>query len=196
MDIIKFLNGIITPTIYMVAIAEFALMLVSAFIMFKFRTRIWKLNRKGIKRSKDAKKQGKGKVQKTYILETNHDWDEFDQFLEDYQKKGCWYSAFSMIIQLFTLLGILGTVVGLYDAMPSIAEASAAGQSNMFSGIGFALETTILGIAFTVIYKVADIIIVSTLINYIEDGINRYEKIYKVDSEEAEKSVVVTNESN
>ena len=172
------LDKAINPTIYVVAILEFVLMWVSIWIMGSFRLRIWKLNKKELKKSNTAKKSGRGKVEKIIELESNHNWDEFDQFLEDYQKQGCWYSAFSPIIQIFTLLGILGTVVGLYLAMKNA-------QGDMYHGVYTALSTTILGILFAVIYKVVDIVIVSAFINYIEDGINRYEKIYKVDSEDA-----------
>lgn len=142
------------------------------------RLRIWKLNCKELKKSNNAKKEAKGRVEKTIEFESSRNWDEFDQFLEDYQKQGCWYSAFSLTIQIFPLLGILGTVAGLYLAMKN--------GEDMYRGVELALSTTILGILFAVIYKIVDIIIVSTCINYIEDGINRYEKIYKVDSEDAE----------
>ena len=65
-------------------------------------------------------------------------------------------------------------MAGLYLAMSN--------GEDMYEGVELALSTTVLGILFAVIYKVADIVITSALINYIEDGINRYEKIYKVDS--------------
>ena len=184
MDVLcNVLDKVTNPTIIAVAVLEFVLMCVSIWIMARFRIRIWKLNRKELKKSNTAKKQSKGRVEKTIELESNHNWDEFDQFLEDYQKEGCWYSAFSLIIQMFTLLGILGTVAGLYLAMSN-------GQ-DMYSGVELALSTTILGILCAVVYKVADIIIVSVFINYIEDGINRYEKIYKIDSEDATINAVI-----
>ena len=181
------LDVFINPAIICTAILEFVLMWVSIFIMLRFRGRIWKLNRKGIRKSIEAKKQGKGIVQKTIEIEASPDWEEFDQFLEDYQRQGGWYSAFSMIIQIFTLLGILGTVAGLYIAVSNRDPGAVNDLSEMYRGVKMALSTTILGILFAVIYKMADILIVSVFINYIEDGINRYEKIYAVDSEEADK---------
>ncbi len=138
--------------------------------------------------SNTAKKEAKGRVEKTIELKSNHNWDEFDQFLEDYQRQGCWYSAFSLTIQIFTLLGILGTVAGLYIAMKN--------GEDMYHGVELALSTTILGILFAVIYKIVDIIIVSTCINYIEDGISRYEKIYRVDSEDAEIAAALDTMEN
>ena len=181
------LDAVINPAIICTAILEFVLMCVSLVIMLRFKRRIWKLNRKGIRKSIEAQKRGKGIVQKTIEIESSHDWEEFDQFLEDYQRQGCWYSAFSMIIQIFTLLGILGTVAGLYIAVSNRDPGAVNDLSEMYRGVKMALSTTILGILFAVIYKMADILIVSVFINYIEDGINRYEKIYAVDSEEADK---------
>ncbi len=174
----EFLDRVTNPAIIAVAVFEFVLMWVSIWIMMSLRLRIWKLNCKELKKSNNAKKEAKGRVEKTIEFESSRNWDEFDQFLEDYQKQGCWYSAFSLTIQIFPLLGILGTVAGLYLAMKN--------GEDMYRGVELALSTTILGILFAVIYKIVDIIIVSTCINYIEDGINRYEKIYKVDSEDAE----------
>ncbi len=171
------LDKVTNPIIFAIAVLECVLAMVSIVIMAGFKSRIKKLNCKELKRSSLVKRKGKGKIEKTIELESNHDWEEFDQFLEDYQRKGCWYSAFSLIIQIFTLLGILGTVAGLYLAMSN-------GQ-DMYMGVELALSTTIFGILFAVIYKVVDILIVSVFINYIEDGINRYEKIYKVDSANA-----------
>ncbi len=176
----NFLDRTTNPAIIGVAIVEFILMCVSIWLLVGFRIRIQKLNRKELRQSNTAKKQGKGLVEKIIEFESSHDWEEFDQFLADYQKQGCWYSAFSLIIQIFTLLGILGTVAGLYLAMSH--------GEDMYHGVELALSTTILGILFAVIYKVFDIIIISVCINYIEDGINRYEKVYKVDSEDAAKA--------
>ena len=121
------LDKITNPTIIAVAVLEFVLMCVSIGIMAKFRFKIWKLNRKKFNGSNAATKQSEASVERTYVLQSNHNWVEFDQFLEDYQKQGCWYSAFSLIIQIFTLLGILGTVAGLYLAMSN-------GQ-DMYSGV-------------------------------------------------------------
>ena len=171
------IDKVTNPIICAFAVWEFVLMIISIVIMAIFKSRINKLNGKELKKSSTAKRRGKGRIEKTMEFESNHNWEEFDQFLEDYQKKGCLYSAFSMIIQIFTLLGILGTVAGLYLAMSN-------GQ-DMYEGVELALSTTILGILFAAVYKFFDILIVSFLINYIEDGINRYEKIYKVDSENA-----------
>lgn len=173
----EILDVITNPAIIVTALIEFVLLCVSVWILTRLRYRITRLNKKELVNRGKSRKEARGKVTRRIELESRRDWDEFDRFLEDYQREGCWYSAFSLIIQIFTLLGILGTVAGLYLAMSN--------GEDMYEGVELALSTTVLGILFAVIYKVADIVITSALINYIEDGINRYEKIYKVDSEDA-----------
>ena len=182
-----FLDAVINPTIILVALIEMFFLVRSVSLLWKFRTRITKLNSKKIVRPTTSKKD-EGKLTTTMELELTQNWDEFDQFLEEYQNKGWWYSAFSLIIQIFTLLGILGTVAGLYIAMSN--------GEDMYKGVEMALSTTILGILFAVIYKVADILVVSFLINYIEDGINRYEKIYQVKNDDAKNNKSGRRSSN
>lgn len=174
-----FLDAVINPTIILVALIELFFLVRSVSLLVKFRTRITRLNSKKIVRPTTSKKD-EGKLTTTMELELTQNWDEFDQFLEEYQNKGWWYSAFSLIIQIFTLLGILGTVAGLYIAMSN--------GEDMYKGVEMALSTTILGILFAVFYKIADIFVVSFLINYIEDGVNRYEKIYQVKNDDAKNS--------
>ncbi len=177
MGLCEVLNEITNPLIFMVAFVEFVLLTVSVYHLWGFRHRIRVLNSKEITDKGRSRKQTKSKVSKTIAIEINKDWEEFDAFLEDYQEKGCWYSAFSLIIQVFTLLGILGTVAGLY--------LSVCKGGDLYTGVEMALSTTIFGILFAVIYKLADVFIMSVFINYIEDGINRYEKIYKVYDEDS-----------
>lgn len=174
-----FLDAVINPTIILVALIELFFLVRSVSLLVKFRTRITRLNSKKIVRPTTSKKD-EGKLTTTMELELTQNWDEFDQFLEEYQNKGWWYSAFSLIIQIFTLLGILGTVAGLYIAMSN--------GEDMYKGVEMALSTTILGILFAVLYKIADIFVVSFLINYIEDGVNRYEKIYQVKNDDAKNN--------
>ena len=183
--ICKILDVITNPAIILVAIVEFVLMCVSIYILMGYRSRIKVLNSKAVKKT-GRTKEGRGKITKTIELEVKKNWEEFDLFLEEYQKSGWIYSAFSLIIQIFTLLGILGTVAGLYLAMSN--------RQDMYEGVELALSTTVLGILFAILYKVADIIIESVFINYIEDGINRYEKIYKVDTEAAIPAAVTDEE--
>lgn len=170
------LNVVINPAIVLLAIAELFLLIKSGMLLSQFRKRIIRLNSKKMVKPTTSKKD-EGNLTTTLELELTQNWDEFDQFLEEYQTKGWWYSSFSLIIQIFTLLGILGTVAGLYIAMSN--------GEDMYTGVEMALSTTIFGIMFAVIYKVADIFIVAYFINFIEDGISRYEKIYQVKNDDA-----------
>lgn len=184
-ELCELLDIIIIPVIISMAILEFVFMIRTISHLIKFRYRITKLiSKRVLKASKSIR--DKNQLTTKVEMELIQNWEDFDKFLEDYQDKGWWYTSFSLIIQIFTLLGILGTVAGLYLAMSN-------GQ-DIYQGVEFALSTTILGILFAVIYKVADICIVSFLVNYIDDGIDRYEKIYQVKNEEAKTAVQIGRE--
>ena len=113
---------------------------------------------------------------KTTTIVTKMDWDAFDKLKQKYQSTSGIYSIYSLIIQLFTLLGILGTVAGLFIAMQNWSDLSKT--TEMYNGIKFALSSTILGIIFAVIFKIFDIILCSQYINYLDDEIDRFEKNY------------------
>ncbi len=175
------LAGCLNPVIAAVGFLEAVLLVCSFWILLGFRVRIDKLNRSVITKKGFSQKSGKGKVKTTYESTSSKNWYEFDQFLKEYQEKVKYYSAFSMVIQLFPLLGILGTVAGLYVAMSQ--------NQSVYTGVEFALSSTILGIIFAVVFKVFDVILVSGFINYIDDGISRYEKVYSIDNEDARKGL-------
>lgn len=176
------LAGCLNPVIVAVAFLESVLLICSFCILFGFRLRIDRLNKSIITKKGFSQKSGKGKVKTTYESTSSKNWYEFDQFLKEYQEKGKYYSAFSMVIQIFPLLGILGTVAGLYVAMSE--------NQNIYSGVEFALSSTVLGLIFAILFKVVDVVLVSWFINYIDDGISRYEKVYSVDNEDAQKGAV------
>ncbi len=178
------LAGCLNPVIMVVAFLESVLLICSFCILFGFRVRIDKLNKSVITKKGFSQKSGKGKVETTYESTSSKNWYEFDQFLKEYQEKGKYYSGFSMVIQIFPLLGILGTVAGLYVAMSQ--------NQNIYEGVEFALSSTVLGIIFAVVFKVFDVILVSWFLNYIDDGISRYEKVYSVDNEDAQKGFAET----
>ena len=93
-----------------------------------------------------------------YTVKVKKDWKEFDKFCDDYQNDSMLFSSVSLIIQIFPLLGILGTVTGLFVAMNGNADWSNA--QNLFEGVSFALSSTVLGILFAVIFKSVDILFV------------------------------------
>ena len=179
----EFLNVLVNPLIYLLAIAEFVLMWVSIWTLTGFRKRISDLNRDNIRKIKLSKTKGKREVSKTVERVESRNWDDFERFQRDYQKGSVWYSAFSLIIQLFTLLGILGTVVGLYIAMNN--------GEDLYRGVGLALTTTINGILFAVIFKLVDIGITAMLLNFIDDGIDIFVDSYKADSDDATRNAML-----
>ena len=179
----EFLNVLINPVIYLLAVAEFVLLCVSVWTLTGFRKRISDLNRDNVRNIRLKKTAGKREVSKTVETVESRSWDDFEKFQRDFQKGSVWYSAFSLIIQLFTLLGILGTVVGLYIAMNN--------GDDLYRGVGLALTTTINGILFAVIYKICDIGITAVLLNYIDDGMDIFVDSYKADSDDATRSAML-----
>ena len=179
----KILDAVINPAIYMLAIVEFVLLCVSVWTLKGFKKRISDLNRDNIRKVRLSKTKGKREVSKTIETTKSRNWDDFERFQRDYQKGSVYYSVFSLIIQLFTLLGILGTVVGLYIAMNN--------GEDLYKGVGLALSTTINGILFAVIYKLFDIGITATLLNFIDDGMDIFVDSYKADSDDATRSAMI-----
>ncbi len=100
---------------------------------------------------------------------------DMDQIHIDYEKTMGWYTAFSMMISLFPLLGILGTVSGLFRAI--------ALEHEIYVGVQFALASTIYGLCAAIVFKVIDTFIVSAMINRIEEGFDWYETTYRIDAE-------------
>lgn len=124
-------------------------------------------------------KDGKHKLSQTNEVVHDMDYERFDEIRVEYQKTERWYSLFTLIIQLFPLLGILGTVAGLYIAITD--------EMNIYAGVKFALSSTVYGILFSVIAKIADIIFVACFVNVIDKNMERYEKNYMVYTEEAKQ---------
>ena len=58
-------------------------------------------------------------------------------------------------------------------------------ETDMYTGVGFALSSTVIGIIWAIIYKIVDIIFTARAINYIDEGLDIYEKNYHVDRAEA-----------
>ena len=155
-----------------------------------FKRRINHLNETKIKKVRSFRRK-KGEIETHYEGNPVKKWEELDAFLRDYQDKGKIYTAFSLIIQLFTLLGILGTVAGLFVALQDMED-----PSNLLDGVGFALSSTILGIICAVIAKAFDILFVSKYITYIDEGIERYEKEYNINSKDALFDAMKEKENN
>lgn len=124
--------------------------------------------RKAIKKGKVVKKESSG----TSIM----NWDDYKSFQVQYKDAEKIYSRFALIIQLFTLMGILGTVAGLFLSL-SNGEIN---NDTIYAGVGFALSSTILGIIMAIIFKIIDIAITSHFITQIDSYMEIYEKDYNV----------------
>ena len=159
-------------------------------ILSGLKKRINKLNEPKVKKGRSFRRN-RGEIETHYEGTPVKKWEDLDSFLKDYQNKGKTYTAFSLIIQLFTLLGILGTVAGLFVALQDMEDAS-----NLLDGVGFALSSTILGIICAVIFKVFDIFLVSRYITYIDEGIERYEKDFDINSSDALFNAMTEKDTN
>lgn len=168
------LSDILNPCMFMLAIAEIVIMIV-AWVKLGISQR-WIKNLLSEKKHK-RKVKVKGKVvEKESAAKSYMNWDEYKEFQISYKKAESWYTAFSLIIQLFTLLGILGTVAGLYISL-SNGELN---SDNIYVGVGFALSSTIIGIILAIIFKAFDIFISSVLISPIDSDMEIFEKDYNV----------------
>ena len=185
--IAEILSKILDDGIMILGIIELFIMLIAWGKLIVLKKDIKELNNPSGKRLKSRSKKGK-KVKKEYVQEDELDWTEFDDFCDRYQKEGVWYALFSMIIQLFTLLGILGTVAGLFISLRHMENISQSKE--LLDGVKFALSSTILGIILAVIYKFFDIIIGSVWVNYIDDGITIFKNNYREDNTSSESGVV------
>lgn len=174
------LSKILNPVIVILAAVETGIMIVSYRQMRELKKRIDELN--GHTTGKQIVTSRKpGSIRTQYTVTHERDWREFDKFCDDYQKNSTLFSGAALIIQLFPLLGILGTVTGLFIAMNGNADWSNA--ESLYEGVRFALSSTVLGILFAVIFKSIDIIFNSRFLGYIDDGIDRFRENYNVAKE-------------
>ena len=124
-----FLSKTLNAGIVILAVVEAVLMIMAYNRMIVLKKRIDTLNGetpgKQVLRSKKA-----GIVETEYTIKVKKDWKEFDKFCDDYQNDSMLFSSVSLIIQIFPLLGILGTVTGLFVAMNGNADWSNA--QNLF----------------------------------------------------------------
>lgn len=128
------------------------------------------------RKSKKVKAEGPKQYSTQITSELVLNWDEFDAFCEQYQDDSIIISRFSMVIQLFPLFGILGTVAGLYYAMNT--NQGLQNAQDMYVGVRFALSSTVYGIIWAVVFKILEVYLDSHFINYIEDGIVRFKDKY------------------
>ncbi len=178
--ICKLLDIILNPFILVVAVGELALLIKVIWQQGNLLKRINKLNGREAARAKKVEVSGK-KHTSTETLTFVRDWDEYDRFYKQYQDDNRWYTAYTLVIQLFPLLGILGTVAGLYLAMQGNQDWQSA--QGMFEGVRFALSSTIYGIMAAIAFKIGDVALQAFFISYIEDGIQLFQGNYNQDKE-------------
>ena len=172
-DLCDFLYNYLNKIIIGLAFVELILFVISLILLVYNRTSFKNLLAQKITVADKEKDQSNYREQ--IIRETKVDQEVFNQKLNNYQLVTCvWYSVFSLIIQLFTLLGILGTVAGLFSALQNWKDLSKAQE--MYDKIGFALSSTVLGLIFALLFKLGDIFLSSVFINYIDEKIDRFEK--------------------
>jgi len=173
-------TGTLNGLILIIAVME-TVFIIQAYPKLKsLKERIDKLNGissvKKVLRGKDDRK-----LETETIVTSLKDWSEFDAFCDDYQNDSVLFSRISLIIQVFPLLGILGTVTGLFIAMNANADWSNA--AFLFEGVRFALSSTVLGILFAVLFKFVDIFFSARFLGYIDDGIDRFRENYRIEKE-------------
>ena len=173
-------TGTLNGLILIIAVME-TVFIIQAYPKLKsLKERIDKLNGissvKKVLRGKDDRK-----LETETIVTSLKDWSEFDAFCDDYQNDSVLFSRISLIIQVFPLLGILGTVTGLFIAMNANADWSNA--AFLFEGVRFALSSTVLGILFAVLFKIVDIFFSARFLGYIDDGIDRFRENYRIEKE-------------
>ena len=171
-----FLDAVLNPVILLLGVLEAVILAVSWKKLIVLKAEIDRISGNATMRKTHSVRREKKKLQARYVTTVERDWNEFDQFCFRYQKDGKWFTAFSLIIQLFTLLGILGTVAGLFIAMRQNEDWSNA--QGMYEGVKFALSTTVLGIILAVVFKGFDIFLNAWFVQYIDDGIARFQSNY------------------
>lgn len=178
----KILDKTLNIVIILAAFFEAYLLIISWNKLATYRTKIKKLNNYTKLKLTSGEHKEKGVVKTVYTSTSEKNWREFDMFCSNYQEDGKVFSLYSLLIQIFTLLGILGTVAGLFIAMQNNKDWS--NSAGMFEGVKFALSSTVLGIIFAVIFKIFDIFLNAFYINYIDDGIARFTANYSEEKDD------------
>ncbi len=169
-----FLADYLIPLIGILAIIEIVLLIISCVRLSPILKKAKDLNKlKNLRYTRPRRENGR--IVKEINGEMPKDYQyEMDQIHTDYERAmGC-YTAFSMLVQLFPLLGILGTVSGLFRAI--------ALEHEIYVGVQFALASTICGLGAAVVFKIVDTAIASAMISRIEGELDWYESTYRTDA--------------
>ncbi len=169
-----FLADYLIPAIKVLAIIEIVLLIISCVVLSPILKDAKALNKpRNLRYSKPRRENGgilkeiNGEMPKDYQY-------EMDRIHNDFEKAMGWYNAFTMLIQLFPLFGILGTVSGLFRAI--------ALEHEIYVGVQFALASTIYGLFAAILFKIVDTVVASAMISRIEGELDWYESTYRIDA--------------
>ena len=176
LPICHFLDVFLNPAIIFLAVGEGILCCKSFAMLGKYSKKTEALDTKN-KSADVSRKTGSLDISERIVSERVLSWGDFIELKNDYVKDRRIYDIFSSLIQIFTLLGILGTVAGLYL---SLNDVVAEGQTFSYEGIGFALSSTIWGITFALVFKAIDSIGTAPKADDIEARMDTFEKDYEI----------------
>lgn len=97
--------------------------------------------------------------------------DKMREYEEKYNKVSKWYILCQLMIPVFPLLGILGTIDGLIINLT-------ADQSQMLNSLSVALYSTFLGLIFSIILRIIDSVIIAPIIQSIEGQLDTYDSLF------------------
>ena len=178
LNMADWLDRCLNPFIVLLGVVEVVLFFAALIRLRMCRKEIDALNKNPSLKKIYVKREMRH-LEKEYSSKLDVSWEDFDDFCGLYQKRMIIYSLYSLGIQVFPLLGILGTVAGLFISLQSMEGIPDA--QLLFDGVRFALSSTILGIVFAVVFKLLDIVLNSVYVNYIDDGISRFQDNYRED---------------
>ena len=105
---------------------------------------------------------------RNYVI---YDRDQLENNRELFNAVYAEYVAWTQVITLFPMLGILGTVMGL------IFGGSLSNIDQLVAGLGMALWTTLLGLLFAIGLKFYDSISLGKMINNIDAAFNKADSV-------------------
>lgn len=109
-------------------------------------------------------------IEETEDEETTITPDTIRRYENEFNKKCSLHTVLIQIIPIFPLLGILGTVAGL------MLELQSNDIAGMMASLDVALETTLLGLIFSIVLKFIEAIFPSKIIYDVEVMLNNYDK--------------------
>ena len=103
-------------------------------------------------------------------------WEDTLRHIQEFNDIQVKYDMFEQFIPIFPLLGILGTVVGLVNALPEFSLDS----GNPFEGLATALTTTICGLVVAILLRFFDSVKVSKEVNKMGLYFDSFEQSYQM----------------